>query len=125
MYTPFAYYIAGGIFMFNDILVMAFSLWGVIALLFTFIFKMTVWRIENFTITLPIYKNDKSILNTIYNIRSFCELCSIEKKCTVVLVNYGAPDWFCSDIIKMYEKYNFVKIVSPESISDTIKELHT
>ena len=111
--------------MFNDILVMAFSLWGVIALLFTFIFKMTVWRIENFTITLPLYKNDKSILNTIYNIRSFFELCSIEKKCTVVLVNYGAPDWFCSDIIKMYEKYNFVKIVSPENISDTIKALHT
>ena len=125
MYTPIAYYIAGGIFMFNDILVMAFSLWGVIALLFTFIFKMTVWRIENFTITLPLYKNDKSILNTIYNIRSFFELCSIEKKCTVVLVNYGAPDWFCSDIIKMYEKYNFVKIVSPENISDTIKALHT
>ncbi len=125
MYTPIAYYIAGGIFMFNDILVMAFGLWGVIALLFTFIFKMTVWRIENFTITLPLYKNDKSILNTIYNIRSFFELCSIEKKCTVVLVNYGAPDWFCSDIIKMYEKYNFVKIVSPENISDTIKALHT
>ena len=111
--------------MFNDILIMAFSLWGIIALLFTFIFKMTIWRIDSFTITLPLYKNDKNILNKVYNIRSFCELCSIEKKCTVVLINYGAPDWFCYDIIKMYEKYDFVKIVSAEGASDTIKELHT
>lgn len=111
--------------MINDILIFALSLWGIIALLFTFIFKMIVWRIETLTFSIPLYKQDKDILNKIFNIRSFCEFCGIEKKCTVVLINYGAPEWFCTEILSFYERYNFVKIVTPDNLSNTIKELHT
>lgn len=125
MYTPSAYYTAGGFFMINDILIFALSLWGIISLLFTFIFKMMVWRTEALTFTLPLYEHDKDILNEIFNIRSLCEFCGIEKKSTVVLINYGAPDWFCTEILNFYERYDFVKIVSPDNLSDTIKELHT
>ncbi len=107
--------------MINDILIFGLSLWGVIALLFVFVFKMTVWRLGSLTFTLSLHKEDKDILNKIYNIRSFCELCGIEKKSTVVLINYGAPDWFCSEILQFYERYDFVKIVS----SENIKALHT
>lgn len=111
--------------MFNDILIFALSLWGIISLLFTFVFKMTVWRLDTLTFTLPLYKEDKEILNKIFAIRSFCEFCGIEKRCAVVLINYGAPQWFCTEILNYCERYSFVKIVSPDSLSDTIKELHT
>ena len=122
LYIPSAYYTAGGFFMINDIIIFALSLWGVIALLFLFIFKMIVWRLEELTFTLPLYKHDKEILNKVFNIRSFCEFCGLEKKSTAVLVNYGAPEWFCQEILEFYKNSNFVKIVSPE---DTITELHT
>ena len=88
--------------MINDIIIFALSLWGVIALLFLFIFKMIVWRLEELTFTLPLHKHDKEILNRIFNIRSFCEFCGLEKKSTVVLVNYGAPEWFCQEILEFY-----------------------
>ena len=111
--------------MLNDILIFALSLWGIISLLFTFVFKMIVYRTGTIVITLPLHKEDKDILNKIYDIRSLFEFCGTEKKCTVVLINYDAPEWFCNEILSFYEKYNFVKITSPEALSDTIKELHT
>ena len=111
--------------MLNDILIFALSLWGIISLLFMFVFRMIVWRTGAMVISLPLCKEDKDILNKIYNIRSFFEFCGIEKKCTVVLINYDAPEWFCNEILSFYERYDFVKITSPEAISDTIKELHT
>lgn len=107
--------------MFNDLIIFAFSLWGIIALLFTFIFKMIIWRTEKFTFTLNVKDCDKSIYDNIYNIRSFCEFCGIEKKSTVVIVNYGAPEWFCENILSFYEKYDFIKIIKPKEF----KELQT
>lgn len=125
MYTPPAYYTAGGFVMLNDILIFALSLWGIISLLFTLVFKLIIWRIEPIVITLPLYKDDPDILNKIFNIRSFFEFCSIEKRCTVVLINYDAPECVCNEILSFYEKYGFVKIVSRDSLPEAIKELHT
>ena len=111
--------------MLNDLIIFVFSLWGVISILFAFVFKMILWRTEKFTFTLPLSDGDKEILNKVYNIRSFCEFCGIEKKSTVILVNYDAPEWFCNEISRFYEKYNFVKIVSPDELKYTIREQRT
>ncbi len=102
--------------MINDILIYTLSLFGLIGLLLGFVFKMIAWRIEDFTVTIPLNYNDECIFNKIYNIRSFFEFCGIEKKCTVVLINYGAPKWFCDEILNYYEKYDFLKIISSDEI---------
>ncbi len=96
--------------MINDILIFGFALLGIISLLMAFVFKMIAWRIEDFTITLPLNYGDECIYNRIYNIRSFFEFCGIEEKCTIVLVNNSAPKWFCDEIIRYYEKYDFLRI---------------
>ncbi len=111
--------------MLNDIIIFALSLWGLISLLFAFVFKMIVWRMGKLVVTLPLHEHSKEILNDIFCIRSFFEFCGIEKRCTIVLINYDAPDWFCNEIIKFYEKYDFVKITSPEALTEAIKVLHT
>lgn len=111
--------------MFNDVLIFILSLWGLISLLLTFIFKMLLWRTEEFIFTIPLIKCDKDILNKIYNVRTFCEFCGIEKRSTVIVVNYGAPKCFCDEIKKHYENYDFLKITEAEGLSDIIKELHT
>ncbi len=111
--------------MLNDILIFALSLWGTIALLFTFVFKMLVWRTQAITFTIPLLNTDKDIYNKIYNIRSLCEYCGIEKKSTVILVNYDAPQWFVNDIQSYYERYDFLQIISSDDLKEKIKESHT
>ena len=111
--------------MLNDILIFALSLWGVIALLFTLVFKMLTWRMEEITFTIPLFKEDKEIYNKIYNIHSFCEFCGIQKKSTVILVNYDAPEWYINDIKSFYKQYDFLQIVSETQLTEKIKELHT
>ncbi len=108
--------------MFNNLIIFAFSLWGIVALLFTIVFKMILWQTESFTFTIPLTDCDKEIYNKIQNIRSFCEFCGIQKRSTVVIINYDAPEWFCNEISDFYDKYNFIKIVSS---TEQIKELHT
>lgn len=111
--------------MFNDIIIFALSLWGIISLLFTFVLKMIVWRMGEVIITLPLFREDKEIFNKIYCIRSLFEFCGIEKKCTIVLVNYSAPETLCNEIASFYKNYTFVKLVNPNELEDTLKELHT
>lgn len=111
--------------MFNDIIIFALSLWGIISLLFTFVLKMIVWRIGGIIITIPLFREDKEIFNKIYCIRSLFEFCGIEKKCTVVVVNYNAPEILCNEIKSFYSNYTFVKLVNPDELEDTLKELHT
>ncbi len=101
--------------MINDILIYGLALLGIISLLMVFVFKMIAWRIEDFTITLPLTYIDECIYNRIYKIRSFLEFCGIEEKCTIVLINHGAPNWFCDEILEFYEKYDFLRIEEANS----------
>ncbi len=102
--------------MINEILILGFSLLGIIALLLAFVFKMIAWRLKDFTVVLPLYGDDKEIYHTIYDIRSFFEFCGIEEKCTVVIDNRGASEEFCNNILNYYEKYNFLKIANSSNI---------
>ena len=79
-----------------------------------------VWRCEDVTVTLPLYTEDTAIFNKVYNIRSIFEFIKMDKKCTVVIINYGAPDEFCNEIIKYYEKYKFLKVVKSSDIAEKL-----
>ncbi len=101
--------------MINDILIWGFGLLGIVSLLMCFVFKMITWKLDDFTITVPLSYGDEDIINKVYNIRSFLEFCGIDDKCTVVLIDYGAPKWVRDKITDYYEKYNFLKIVDADT----------
>lgn len=107
--------------MLSDIVTLALAILGVVFILLTFMFKLIVWNEKHFTLTLPLIDCDEEIINRIYNLRSFCEFCSTHKNSTVVLINYGAPEWFCSEILNRFDNSSFLKIVDAE----TLKESHT
>lgn len=98
--------------MWSDIFTLALAILGIIFLLLSAIIHITAWQTKKFTITLPIYECDRTIFNQIYNLRSLLDFCGLKKKCTVVIINYGAPEWFCNEILSYYEKYNFLRIIS-------------
>ncbi len=98
--------------MFTDIVTLALAILGIIFILLTFMFKLIVWHEENYRFILPLNACDKNIFDKIHNIRSFCEFLGIHKKCTIVLINYGAPDWFCKKIENCFSGDNFIKITS-------------
>ncbi len=105
--------------MWSDIISLAFAVIGIIFILFSTIILITSWQTDSFTITLPLKKADRRIYKQIYNLRSLFDFCGLKKKCTIVIINYGAPEWFCNEILSYYEKYGFLKIISYLETEDT------
>ncbi len=108
--------------MINEIITLGLAVIGMILTMWFIVFKLTVWRIERLTITIPLNGDDKEIFDRIYAAYSLCDFCGLKKKCTIALINYGASDDFCRTINEIYKNYSFIKITEP---SDSIKELHT
>lgn len=93
----------------SDIATLVFSVLGVIFLLYLLIFKLLSWREDNAVLTLPLYGNDDAVFQHIDNIRMFTELCGIHKRCKIVVINYGASDWYCEKIRYNYAATVFLK----------------
>ena len=106
--------------MWSDILSLALAIIGLIAILMLVVMKVVAWRTGQITVTIPLNGCDKSIFYKIYNIRSVFEFCGMKEKCTVVIINYGAPEWFCNEILSYYEKYNFVRLVHYYALADKL-----
>lgn len=98
--------------MLTDIITLALAIAGIFFFLFIFMFKLIVWQEEHFTLTLPLKDCDKIIFDRLLNLRSFCEFLGIHKKTTVVLINYGVPDWFLIKLRALFNDSEFLKIVS-------------
>ncbi len=107
--------------MLNEIIILVFGILGILLTLMSIVFKLLLWKEERFTLMLPLKNNDMSIINRLCNLRDILDFCGMYKKSTVVLINYGASDYFCNKITADFGG-NFVKILSPDQIS---KELHT
>ena len=69
------------------------------------------------------FSEDKEVFRRIENVREFCEFCGIHKKCTVVIINYGAEEWFLEKIDEMYGYYGFLKIIESDEAGVALKEL--
>ena len=106
--------------MWSDILTLGLAIIGLIAILMLVVMKVVAWRTGQITVTIPLNGCDKSIFYKIYNIRSVFEFCGMKEKCTVVIINYGAPEWFCNEILSYYEKYNFVRLVHYYDLADKL-----
>ncbi len=106
--------------MLSDIISLAFSVIGIISVLFFITFKAITWRMENISISIPLVGCDKSVYERIYNLLSFCDFCGIKKKTAIVLIYYGTPDWFLQEIKDYYQRYDFLKLVSCDDRADGI-----
>lgn len=108
--------------MFSDILILILCVWGIISIFYSLIFRLTAWLTEELTLLIPVYRRSDDIHDRIYRIRSLLDFCRIKKKCTVVLVNYGAPEDFCNELREYYSEYDSVKIIPKEEIRLLFKE---
>lgn len=108
--------------MITEIITFIFALLGLIFTLWFMSFRITAWRTDTITITLPLCDDNREIFDRVYCAYSLTDFCGIKKKCTIVLINYGASEEFCNTIKNFYKSYHSIKIIEPQ---DLIKELHT
>ena len=108
--------------MITELVTFVFALLGLIFTLWLMSFRITAWRMDTLTITLPLYDDSREIFDRVYCVYSLCDFCGIKKKCTIALINYGASPEFCNVINDFYKNYDSIKIIEPKNL---ITELHT
>ncbi len=96
---------------------------GVLSILRFLIFKFICFKEEKFTLVLPVFSEDEEIFRRIENLREFLEFSGIHKKCTVVIINYGAENWFLEKIEAIYGYYGFLRIIDKENAGEALKEI--
>ena len=106
--------------MFSEIFALIMSILGIVFILYSVLFKLLSWKEDEIVITLPLYSKDDEIFEHIDNLRMFSELCGIHKKCRIVVINYGAPEWFCNKIRLNYDGYSFLEIVDSDTAGEEI-----
>lgn len=112
--------------MFSDIIALIFGILGIVFVLLYLVFKVVTWREESYTFALPLYSESEEIFTHVCNLTDFTEFCGIHKKCTVIIINYGASENFCYNLKNYFRNCINLKIInSDESAEKIFKELHT
>ena len=109
--------------MIAEVSMLVLAIIGILSILRFLIFKFISFKEERFTLVLPVCKEDEEIFGRIENIREFLEFCGIHKKCTVVIINYGAEKWFLEKIQENYGYYGFLKIIDSDEAGDALQEI--
>lgn len=113
----------GGAFMVAEVSMLILAIIGILSILRFLIFKFISFKEEKFTLVLPLFSADEEVFTRIENLREFSEFCGIHKKCTVVIVNYGAENWFLEKIEENYGYYGFLKIIEADEAGEALKEI--
>ncbi len=108
--------------MLSDIIALSLAVLGILFILFSFIFKLMIWKEEGVTIVIPLKADNKDFFNRIINLREICCFLGIQKQCTIVAVNYGASEYFFEELKECFSDYSFIKFIDKNEL---IKELHT
>ncbi len=87
-----------------------FALMGILLLFHTVIFKITLWLTEDFTVAIPLYEEDDLIFDRVYKLHSLLDFCGLRKKCTIVIINYGASENYINDLKAYYSQYKKLRI---------------
>ena len=106
--------------MISDIVTLVLSVLGLIFLLLIFVARIAVCQSEKFTVAIPLYFSDPDIYSRVYQLYSLFEILGLHKKCTIVLVNYGASDDFCNEIQEFYKNYDFIRIIDSCDLSSRL-----
>ena len=106
-----------------EVSMLIFAVIGILSILRYLIFKFISFKEEKFTLVLPVFSENEEIFSRIENLREFCDFCGIHKKCTVVIINYGAANWFLEKIEEQYGYYGFLKIIEADEAGDALEEI--
>ncbi len=106
-----------------EVAMLIFAIVGILSILRFIIFKFISFKEEKFNLIIPVFKEDEEVFRRIENLREFLEFSGIHKKCTVVIINYGAENWFLEKIDETYGYYGFLKIVDKEDVKEALKEI--
>ena len=106
-----------------EVAMLIFAIVGILSILRFIIFKFISFKEEKFNLIIPVFKEDEEVFRRIENLREFLEFSGIHKKCTVVIINYGAENWFLEKIDETYGYYEFLKIVDKEDVKEALKEI--
>ncbi len=109
--------------MIAEVAMLILAVVGILSILRFIIFKFISFKEEKFNLIIPVFKEDEEVFRRIENLREFLEFSGIHKKCTVVIINYGAPNWFLEKINEMYGYYGFLKIIEADEVGDALKEI--
>lgn len=96
--------------MIADITTLILSLIGIIAMLYSFIFRITSSLTEDMMIVIPLNNDDENIHSRISYLISLLDFCHIKKKCTIVVKNYGASESYCNELREYYSAYKNIRI---------------
>ncbi|MBR3809386.1 MAG: hypothetical protein IKK46_03700 [Clostridia bacterium] len=107
----------------TEIFTLIFAIIGILSILRFLIFKFITFKEEQFTLLLPVHKENEGIFSRIENLREFLDFSGIHKKCTVVIINYGVSEEFLEKIDSMYGYYGFLKIIDKENAGERLKEI--
>ena len=106
-----------------EVSMLIFAVIGILSILRFLIFKFITFKEEQFTLLLPVCNESEEIFIHIENLREFLDFSGIHKKCTVVIVNYGANKWFLEKIEEQYGYYGFLKIIEADEMGDALEEI--
>ena len=106
-----------------EVAMLIFAIVGILSILRFIIFKFISFKEEKFNLIIPVFKEDEEVFRRIENLREFLEFSGIHKKCTVVIINYGAENWFLEKIQENYGYYGFLKIIDSDEAGDALKEI--
>ena len=106
-----------------EVAMLIFAIVGILSILRFIIFKFISFKEVKFNLIIPVFKEDEEVFRRIENLREFLEFSGIHKKCTVVIINYGAENWFLEKIDEIYGYYGFLKIVDKEDVKEALKEI--
>ena len=109
--------------MIAEVAMLILAVVGILSILRFIIFKFISFKEEKFNLIIPVFKEDEEVYRRIENLREFLEFSGIHKKCTVVIINYGAENWFLEKIDEIYGYYGFLKIVDKEDVKEALKEI--
>ena len=100
-----------------------FAIIGILSILKFLIFKFITFKEDEFTLLVPVFDEDEAIFSRIENLREFLDFSGIHKKCTIVIINYGAQKWFLEKINELYGYYGFLKIIEASEAEKALKEI--
>lgn len=106
--------------MLSEIFTFIFALAGIVFIFHTFLFKVTLWLTESFTTSIPLHEDNENIFDRVYKLYSLYDFCGLNKKCTIVIINYGASAEFVNELKEYYAHYNNLRIIQKEELPEKL-----
>ncbi len=103
-----------------DVFSLAFAVTGMICLMFVLMFRIMTWRENGITVIIPLRRAGDGVTDRVRHLREIFELLGVQKKCSIAVVNYGAPEWYCELLKNEFDNGDFIYIVDAANAAETL-----